>query len=78
MRNLVERYTKPDVPFVLGSDCHDWDVYPLPSADFRGRDDEVGFCSLKCLPTFEGLVMSITDPSRIRVGNASFFNPAAP
>ena len=25
-----------------------------------------------------GLVMSITDPSRIRVGNASFFNPAAP
>lgn len=78
MRNLVERYTKPDVPFVLGSDCHDWDAYPLPSADFRGREDEVGFCSLKCLPTFEGLVMSITDPSRIKVGNASFFNPAAP
>lgn len=78
MRDLVERYTKPDVPFVLGSDCHDWDAYPLPSAVFRGREDEVGFCSLKCLPTFEGLVMSITDPSRIRVGNASFFNPAAP
>lgn len=78
MRSLVERYTKPDVPFVLGSDCHDWDAYPLPSADFRGREDEVGFCSLKCLPTFEGLVMSITDPSRIKVGNASFFNPAAP
>ena len=78
MRNLVERYTKPDVPFVLGSDCHDWDAYPLPSADFRGREDEVGFCSLKCLPTFEGLVMSITDSSRIKVGNASFFNPAAP
>lgn len=78
MRNLVERYTKPDVPFVLGSDCHDWDAYPLPSADFRGREDEAGFCSLKCLPTFEGLVMSITDPSRIKVGNASFFNPAAP
>lgn len=77
MRNLVERYTKPDVPFVLGSDCHDWDAYPLPSADFRGRENEVGFCSLKCLPTFEGLVMSITDPSRIKVGNASFFNPAA-
>lgn len=78
MRNLVERYTKPDVPFVLGSDCHDWNAYPLPSADFRGREDEVGFCSLKCLPTFEGLVMSITDSSRIKVGNASFFNPAAP
>ena len=78
MRNLVERYTKPDVPFVLGSDCHDWDAYPLHSADFRGREDEAGFCSLKCLPTFEGLVMSITDPSRIKVGNASFFNPAAP
>ena len=78
MRNLVERYTKPDVPFVLGSDCHDWDAYPLSSAGFRGREDEVGFCSLKCLPTFEGLVMSITDPSRIKVGNASFFNPAAP
>ena len=78
MRNLVERYTKPDVPFVLGSDCHDWDAYPLSSAGFRGREDEVGFCSLKCLPTFEGLVMSITDPSRIKVGNASFFNPATP
>ena len=78
MRNLVERYTKPDVPFVLGSDCHDWDAYPLPSANFHWREYEVGFCSLKCLPTFEGLVMSITDPSRIKVGNASFFNPAAP
>lgn len=78
MRNLVERYTKPDVPFVLGSDCHDWDAYPLSSAGFCGREDEVGFCSLKCLPTFEGLVMSITDPSRIKVGNASFFNPATP
>lgn len=78
MRNLVGRYTKPDVPFILGSDCHDWNAYPLPSADFRGREDEVGFCSLKCLPTFEGLVMSITDPSRIKVGNVSFFNPAAP
>lgn len=78
MRGLVERYTKPDVPFILGSDCHDWDAYPLPSASFRGREGEVGFCCLKCLPTFEGLVMSITDPSRIKVGNASFFNPAAP
>jgi hypothetical protein len=78
MRQLVDRYTKPDVPFVLGSDCHDWQSYPLPSAEFRGREDEVAFCSLKCLPTFEGLVMSITEPSRIKVGDASFFTPSGP
>lgn len=36
MRDLVERYTKPDVPFVLGSDCHDWDATRCPPPSFAG------------------------------------------
>lgn len=53
---LIETYPKDAVPFVVGSDCHDWATYP-------GKEGgEISFSSLKCLPTFEGLLMAITDP----------------
>ena len=73
IKRLIEMYPKNDVPFVIGSDCHDWGVYPLESRKFVGREDEVSFTTIKSLPTFRGLVMAITDHSRIRVGNGSFF-----
>ena len=73
IKRLLEMYPRDDVPFVLGSDCHDWAVYPLENASMCGREDEIGFSCMKSLPTFQGLVMAITDHSRIKVGDGSFF-----
>ena len=71
IKKLIETYPKEKVPFVVGSDCHDWSAYP-------GREGgEIAFSTLKCLPTFEGLLMAITDSSRIHVGDASFFSADA-
>jgi PHP-like protein len=71
IKRLIETYPKDAVPFVVGSDCHDWATYP-------GREGgEISFSSLKCLPTFEGLLMAITDPSRIKVGDCSFFSASS-
>lgn len=73
IKRLIEMYPREGVPFVLGSDCHDWSVYPLENSTMGGRQDENAFSCIKCLPTFRGLVMAITDHSRIKVGNSSFF-----
>lgn len=71
IKRLIETYPKEAVPFVVGSDCHDWATYP-------GKEGgEISFSSLKCLPTFEGLLMAITDPSRIKVGDCSFFSASS-
>jgi hypothetical protein len=73
IRNFVKSYTHPDVPFVLGSDCHNWAAYPLHDSSQESIRDRKTFSSIKALPTFEGLVMAITDTSRIKVGDCSFF-----
>ena len=78
IKKLIGFYDKEGVPFLIGSDCHDWDVYPRESKTSLERDEDISFSVLKCLPTFEGLLMSITDSSRIRVGNTAFFNSGAP
>ena len=71
IKRLIETYPKDAVSFVVGSDCHDWATYP-------GREGgEISFSSLKCLPTFEGLLMAVTDPSRIKVGDCSFFSASS-
>lgn len=71
IKRLIETYPKDAVPFVVGSDCHDWATYP-------GKEGgEISFSSLKCLPSFEGLLMAITDPSRIKVGDCSFFSASS-
>lgn len=57
--------------FITGTDCHDWCCYPAEDSS----DKMVGFpyTYAKCLPTFKGLVMAITDYSRLKTVN-SFFN----
>lgn len=66
MNHLTE-----DIRFITGTDCHDWREYPkvdsTDTAEFR-------FTYIKCLPSFRGLVMAITDHRRIKTVN-SFFNP---
>lgn len=58
------------VKHLTGSDCHQWDCYP-----HHDSTDHSEFYPtfLKCLPTFRGLVMSVTDTSRIS-GNSEFFD----
>ncbi len=78
IKKLISTYRRDGVPFVLGSDCHNWDVYPLHDNHSHVRADEIAFSSIKCLPSFRGLLMAVTDSSRIRVGDAAFFNSGAP
>jgi len=77
IKRLIKTYPREGVPFVLGSDCHDWSVYPLKDSSMKGRRDESAFSCIKSLPTFRGLVMAITDHSRIKVGEAAFFGASA-
>lgn len=50
-----------NVSLVVGSDCHEWESYP---AHHNGQvPTELMY--MKALPTFQGLVMSITDTSRL-------------
>lgn len=60
-----------ELRFITGSDCHNWKIYPKESIDDQS---EFRFTYVKCLPTFRGLVMAITDHRRIKTVN-SFFNP---
>lgn len=44
-------------PLITGSDCHQWSAYPYRS---EGMDTEREFTEFKCLPTFKGLLLSLT------------------
>lgn len=55
--------------FITGSDCHQWDVYPGVDANNTG---DLPFTYLKCLSTFRGLAMAVTDASRIKTVGSFF------
>ena len=48
--------------YITGTDCHNWLVYP--QQDEKDKSD-IKFSYLKCLPTFKGLVMALTDSKRV-------------
>lgn len=58
------------VRFITGSDCHVWSEYPKHDVNDKGSD----FCPtyFKCLPSFRGVAMALTDDSRIQI-NPEFF-----
>lgn len=62
-----------DMQFITGSDCHSWSNYPE-----KAEDGEFEFSYFKCLPTFRGVMMAITDLRRIKIGVSSFFSANAP
>lgn len=62
-----------DMHFITGSDCHDWSNYPEKS-----NDGEFEFSYFKCLPSFRGVMMALTDSRRIKIGVSSFFSANAP
>lgn len=57
-----EKYKDATLRFVTGSDCHIWAKYPEENDDFS-------FTYLKCLPTFRGLAMAVTNTKRINYVN---------
>ena len=57
-----EKYKDATLRFVTGSDCHDWSKYPEENDDFS-------FTYLKCLPTFRGLSMAVTNTKGINYVN---------
>ena len=54
------------VPVVTGSDCHEWSAYPAHDSSQPSREQ---YCTrMKCLPTFQGLLMAFTSPeTRLQV-----------
>jgi len=70
---LIQNELEDKLRFVTGTDCHDWRVYPAeePSEMIANFP----FTYAKCLPTFKGLVMAMTDYTRLKTVN-SFFNNA--
>ena len=60
------------VKFITGSDCHQWDVYPAHDINEVQYIDEYKPTFLKCLPTFKGLTMALSDYSRIQLGDSFF------
>lgn len=69
---LFQQEMEQKIRFVTGTDCHDWTVYPSETPDNLLADD-FPYTFAKCLPTFKGLVMAITDHNRLKCVN-SFFN----
>ena len=57
-----EKYKDATLRFITGSDCHDWSKYPE-------ENDDLSFTYLKCLPTFRGLAMAVTNTKRINYVN---------
>ena len=68
---LTQEQIDDKVGFVTGTDCHVWKVYPRE--DKSDQTVDFPYTYAKCLPTFKGLVMAMTDPSRLKRVN-SFFN----
>lgn len=64
-KNYLLKKTLDDrVRFVTGTDCHDWTVYP--KEDPSDSETEFPYTFAKCLPTFRGLVMALTDQYRLK------------
>lgn len=58
------------VRFITGSDCHVWSLYPQMDSDDKETDFRHTY--LKCLPSFRGVAMALTDDSRISLNENSF------
>ena len=61
---LLTKGIDDKVRFVTGTDCHDWSVYPKEDPSDTTTDFPYTFA--KCLPTFRGLVMALTDQQRLK------------
>ena len=61
---LITKGIDDKIRFVTGTDCHDWEVYPKEDSSDNTTDFPYTFA--KCLPSFRGLVMALTDKHRLK------------
>lgn len=66
---VYEKDQRDALRFITGSDCHEWSAYPEHKA---GESHPFKHTHLKCLPTFRGLAMAVTDVGRIRTTDGFF------
>lgn len=59
---------------ISGSDCHDWNVYPLHDANFKGSPEPL-LLKMKAEASFRGLVMAITNTRRFYVEDVCVKEP---
>lgn len=67
---LIQNKLDDKIRFVTGTDCHDWSVYPSETPD--EIIESFPYTYVKCLPTFRGLVMAMTDHTRMKVVDSFF------
>ena len=67
---LLAKRMEDKVRFVTGTDCHDWSVYPSETP--QDIISDFPYTYAKCLPTFKGLVMAITDHNRLKSVDSFF------
>ncbi len=70
---IVEQNLENEMRFVTGTDCHDWTVYPKEDPNDSKTNNNFPYTYAKCLPTFKGLVLAMTETTRLKLVN-SFFN----
>lgn len=58
--------------YITGTDCHVWEVYPQQN---RENKSDIKYSYLRCLPTFKGLVMSLTDAKRVSTSKYDITKP---
>ncbi len=63
-RNFLAENNIGELSFVTGTDCHDWSIYPKENKSDNA--DSFPYTYAKCLPTFRGLVMAMTDHNRLK------------
>ena len=62
LKNYRNEKGLENLRFITGTDCHVWSVYPKQR---EGDNSDIKYSYLKCLPTFKGLVMALTDYKRV-------------
>lgn len=67
---LITNQLEGKIRFVTGTDCHDWSVYPAETE--KDKTTDFPYTYAKCLPTFKGLVMAITDHNRLKSVDSFF------
>lgn len=61
-----------NLKYITGTDCHVWSVYPQQKINDK---TDIKYSYLKCLPTFKGLVMALTDSKRVTTSKYDIKKP---
>lgn len=72
LKDYKEEKNLSNLRYITGTDCHNWSVYPQ---QYPGDKSDIKFSYLKCLPTFKGLVMALTEPRRVTTARYNLKKP---